>query len=137
MNSFLLFLALPALCADAPAAASVPEPAAEKPAEPALPAATPADKPAEKRLLLPPKAPARAKNSLDGAGEVARDLAASVEFFEASQAYYRAYAKGTHTSEENAAFVKFLEEYEKEQATARRTHAALGQWLEKKSKVTD
>lgn len=133
MNALLLFVALPALCADAPASA----PAAETPAEAAKPAETPADKPVEKRLLLPPKAPARAKNSLDGAGEVARDLAASVEFFEAGQAYYRAYAKGTHDSEENAAFVRFLEEYEKEQANARRTHAALGQWLEKKSKVTD
>jgi hypothetical protein len=79
----------------------------------------------------------RAKNSLDGAGEVARDLAASVEYFEAGQAYYRAYAKGTHSAEENAAFVKFLEDYEKEQLNARRTHAALGQWLERKSKVTD
>lgn len=127
MNSLLLLLALPALCADSPAA----EPAAP------VPATTPADKPAQMRALLPPKAPARAKNSLDGAGEVARDLAASVEYFEAGQAYYRAYAKGTHTPEENAAFVKFLEEYEKEQATARRTHAALGQWLEKRSKVTD
>jgi hypothetical protein len=68
---------------------------------------------------------------------VARDLAASVEYFEAGQAYYRAYAKGTHSAEENAAFVKFLEDYEKEQLNARRTHAALGQWLERKSKVTD
>lgn len=137
MNGLLLLLALPALCADAPASVPAPAPAAEKPTESAKPAETPADKPAEKRVLLPPKAPARTKNSLDGAGEVARDLAASVEYFEAGQAYYRAYAKGTHTPEENAAFVKFLEEYEKEQATARRTHAALGQWLEKRSKVTD
>ena len=41
------------------------------------------------------------------------------------------------TAEENAAFVRFLEEYEKEQDNAKRTHAAIGQWLEKKSKVTD
>lgn len=94
--------------------------------------------PVEKKLiLLPPKAPARAKNSLDSAGEVARDLAAAVEFFEAGQAYYRAFSKGTHTPEENAAFVKFLEDYEKEQQTVKRTYAALGAWLDKKSKVTD
>lgn len=125
MNSFLLLLALPALGADAPAAA----PPVETPAAAAAPA--------EKRVLQPPRRPARAKDSLDGAGEVARDLAASVEYFESGQAYYRAYTKGTHSPEENAAFVKFLEEYEKELATARRTHVALGLWLDKKSKVTD
>lgn len=131
MNTLLLLLALNATAADAPApvstaaaAAVAPEKAAEKAAE-------------QPRRIFPPKTPARAKNSLDGAGEVARDLAASVEYFEAGQAYYRAYAKGTHTAEENAAFVKFLEDYEKEQLNARRTHAALGQWLERKSKVTD
>lgn len=131
MNTLLLLLALSASAADAPAAVSsaaaaavAPEKAAEKAAE-------------QPRRIFPPKAPARAKNSLDGAGEVARDLTASVEYFEAGQAYYRAYAKGTHTAEENAAFVKFLEDYEKEQLNARRTHAALGQWLERKSKVTD
>lgn len=118
MNAFLLLLALPTLSADVSTAAV-------------------ASASVEKKLIFPPKAPARAKNSLDSAGEVARDLAASVEYFEAGQAYYRAYAKGTHTAEENAAFVKFLEEYEKEQGIAKRTHAALGLWLEKKSAVTD
>jgi hypothetical protein len=126
MNTLLLALALGACAADVSTAPAV--------AVSTSPASVPA---AEPRLLFPPKAPARAKNSLDGAGEVARDLAASVEYFEAGQAYYRAYAKGTHTPEENAAFVKFLEDYEKEQLNARRTHAALGQWLERKSKVTD
>jgi hypothetical protein len=134
MNALLLALVLPALAADAPQAPAA-APAAAQAGD--KPAPTAADKPAEKRLLFPPKAPARGKNSLDSPGEVARDLAASVEFFEAGQSYYRAYAKGTHTPEENAAFVKFLETYEKEQQIARRTHAALGQWLEKKSKVTD
>lgn len=130
MNTLLLLLALPALAAETSTATAVAVSTAAAP----VPAA---DAPAEPRRLFPPKAPARAKNSLDGAGEVARDLAASVEYFEAGQSFYRAYAKGTHTPEENAAFVTFLEEYEKEQATARRTHAALGQWLERKSKVTD
>lgn len=126
MNTLLLALALPALAAETSTATAVAVSSA------AAPAAAP-----EPRRLFPPKAPVRAKGSLDGAGEVARDLAASAEYFEAGQAYYRAYAKGTHTAEENAAFVRFLEEYEKEQAIARRTHAALGQWLERKSKVTD
>lgn len=129
MNTLLLLLALPALAQTSTATAVAVSTAAAALSAP--------DASAQPRRLFPPKAPARAKNSLDGAGEVARDLAASVEYFEAGQSYYRAYAKGTHTPEENAAFVQFLEEYEKEQATARRTHAALGQWLERKSKVTD
>jgi hypothetical protein len=133
MNTLLLLLALNASAADAPAVSTAAV-AAPAPAPQSAEAAKPAEEP---RRLLPPKAPVRAKNSLDGAGEVARDLAASVEYFEAGQAYYRAYAKGTHSAEENAAFVKFLEDYEKEQLNARRTHAALGQWLERKSKVTD
>jgi hypothetical protein len=126
MNTLLLALSVAAGAADLSTGTAV---AVSTPA-----AAVPASEP---RRLFPPKAPARAKNSLDGAGEVARDLAASVEYFEAGQSYYRAYAKGTHSAEENAAFVRFLEEYEKEQLHARRTHAALGQWLERRSKVTD
>lgn len=119
MMTFLLFLAMPVVAQDVSTTTAKPA-AVEK-----------------KLILLPPKAPARAKNSLDSAGEVARDLAAAVEFFEAGQAYYRAFSKGTHTAEENAAFVKFLEDYEKEQLTVKRTYAALGAWLDKKSKVTD
>ncbi len=122
MTSLLLFLAVLASAQDVSTApAAVPVVVAEAP----------------KPALAPPKAPVRLKNSLDSPGEVARDLAAAVEYFEAGQAYYRAFAKGTHTKEENAAFVKFLEDYEKEQLTAKRTYAALGIWLEKKSKVTD
>lgn len=129
MATLLFLLAVPAMAQDVSTAAAV---AVSTPvAAVAAPAA------ASKPVIMPPKAPARAKSSLDSAGEVARDLAASVEYFEAGQSYYRAFSKGTHTAEENAAFVKFLEEYEKEQANAKRTHAALGQWLEKKSKVTD
>lgn len=119
MTTLLLFLAMPVFAQDV-STTTAKSAMAEK-----------------KLILLPPKAPARAKNSLDSAGEVARDLAAAVEFFEAGQAYYRAFSKGTHTAEENAAFVKFLEDYEKEQLTVKRTYAALGAWLDKKSKVTD
>jgi hypothetical protein len=122
MNTLLILLALSASSQEVSTApAAVPVAAVE----------------AKKPVIVPPKAPVRAKNSLDSAGEVARDLAAAVEYFEAGQSFYRAFVKGTHTAEENAAFVRFLEEYEKEQQTARRTHAALGAWLEKKSKVTD
>lgn len=88
-------------------------------------------------LLLPPEIPARPKGTLDTAAEVARDLAVRVEYFENGQAYYRAYTKGTHSSEENMAFVRFLTDYENELGIASRTHALLGQWLVKKSAIKD
>ncbi|MDD5302694.1 MAG: hypothetical protein PHS14_06240 [Elusimicrobia bacterium] len=87
--------------------------------------------------LLPPKIPDRPKGTLDTAGEVARDLAVRVEYFENGQSYYRAYTKGSHTPEENKAFVQFLEDYESELGIAKRVHAILGVWLEKKSAIKD
>lgn len=108
--------------------------AVSTPAVAAVPVAVPETKPAP---LLPPKVPARPKGTLDTAGEVARDLAARVEYFENGQAYYRAYTKGSHTPEENKAFVQFLEDYESELGIAKRTHAILGVWLEKKSSIKD
>ena len=87
--------------------------------------------------LLPPKIPARPKGTLDSAGEVARDLAVRVEYFENGQAYYRAYTKGSHSPEENKAFVHFLEDFENELGIAKRTHAILGIWLDKKSAIKD
>ncbi|MCR4295308.1 MAG: hypothetical protein NUW21_07215 [Elusimicrobia bacterium] len=89
------------------------------------------------KSLLPPKVPERPKGTLDTAGEVARDLAARVQYFEDGQSYYRAYTKGSHTPEENKAFVKFLEDYEAELGIAKRTYAILGVWLEKKSSIKD
>lgn len=103
-------------------AAAAPAPAVEEP---------------KKAPLLPPRIPARPKGTLDTAGEVARDLALRVEYFENGQSYYRAYTKGSHSPEENKAFVQFLEEYENELAIARRTHLILGTWLEKKSAIKD
>ena len=87
--------------------------------------------------LLPPKVPARPKGTLDTAAEVARDLALRVEYFEHGQSYYRAYTKGSHSPEENKAFVQFLEDYEAELGIAKRTHAILGVWLDKKSAIKD
>jgi len=101
------------------------------------PAAEPAPQAEAKPILLPPKVPARPKGTLDTAGEVARDLAIRVEYFENGQSYYRAYTKGSHSPEENKAFVRFLEDYENELNIAKRTHAILGVWLEKKSAIKD
>lgn len=127
MNALFFLLAAPVFAADiAPVAeVVVSTPVAEAPKPPAKP------------VLMPPKPPVRAKASLDSAGDVARDLAAAVEYFEAGQSYYRAFTKGSHSHEENAAFVRFLEEYEQELAIARKTHLTLGLWLEKKSAVKD
>ncbi|MDP3543173.1 MAG: hypothetical protein Q8T11_11965 [Elusimicrobiota bacterium] len=99
--------------------------------------APPAPAEAKPAPLLPPKVPERPKGTLDTAGEVARDLAVRVQYFEDGQAYYRAYTKGSHTPEENKAFVKFLEDYENELGIAKRTYAILGVWLEKKSSIKD
>jgi len=116
------------------AAQAAPAPAPAPPAETKPAPAPPVE---AKPPLLPPAVPARPKGTLDTAGEVARDLAVRVEYFENGQSYYRAYTKGSHTPEENKAFVKFLEDYEAELGIAKRTHAILGIWLEKKSSIKD
>ncbi len=100
-------------------------------------AAAPAPEEKKPSLLLPPKVPVRPKGTLDTAGEVARDLAVRVEYFENGQSYYRAYTKGSHSPEENKAFVQFLEDYENELGIAKRTHAILGIWLDRKSAIKD
>lgn len=123
ITTLFLLLAVPSVRAAEPAAivtVESPKPVETKPAP-----------------LLPPAVPARPKGTLDTAGEVARDLAVRVEYFENGQSYYRAYTKGSHSPEENKAFVKFLEDYENELGIAKRTHAILGVWLEKKSSIKD
>ena len=118
--------------APTPAPAPAPAPVAvSTPTAPAAPAVAPMP------ALFPPAIPARPKGTLDTAGEVARDLAVRVQYFEDGQAYYRAYTKGSHTPEENKAFVQFLEDYDKELGIAKRVHSILGVWLEKKSAIKD
>ena len=134
-TAFLLLSATLAQAAELPgmpgSSVAVSTPAAAAPAS-TLPVESP--KPAP---LMPPRIPERPKGTLDTAGEVARDLAIRVEYFENGQAYYRAYTKGSHTPEENKAFVKFLEDYENELGIAKRVHAILGVWLDKKSAIKD
>lgn len=129
ITTIVLLLAAPLRAAELPPLPGMPVAVST----PAAAAAAPEPKPA----LLPPKVPARPKGTLDTAGEVARDLAIRVEYFENGQAYYRAYTKGSHTPEENKAFVQFLEDYENELAIAKRVHTLLGVWLEKKSAIKD
>ncbi|UPT73845.1 MAG: hypothetical protein M0D55_18690 [Elusimicrobiota bacterium] len=135
INLALLLLAAPSFAADLPGLPGSSVVVAASTAPAAAPVAAP--EPAKPALLLPPPVPSRPKGTLETAGDVARDLAVRVEYFEAGQAYYRAYTKGTHTPEENRAFVRFLEEYENELSIAKRVHALLGTWLEKKSAIKD
>ncbi len=149
--SSLLLIAAPVLAADLPglpgsgSTVAQAAPAETKPAESAAPAApvTPAPEPPKaaepaKPVLMPPAIPARPAGTLDTAAEVAKDLAVRVQYFEDGQSYYRAYTKGgSHSAEENKAFLRFLEEYERELEIARKVHTLLGVWLEKKSSIKD
>lgn len=126
------------LLLSAPLARAVELPPLPGMSAPAVAVSTPAvTVEAKPALLLPPKVPVRPKGTLDTAAEVARDLAIRVEYFENGQSYYRAYTKGSHSPEENKAFVQFLEDYEAELGIAKRTHAILGVWLDKKSAIKD
>lgn len=123
MTTLLLSLLLAAAhAADAP-----------KPAEPQAPAAPAPEKPAEEMRFAPPAPPKRDKPSLDSASELALDLARAVSFLESGQSYFRAYSKGTHTPAENKAFVRFLEDYERELAAVKKELDVLREWVEKKS----
>jgi len=133
ITTILLLLASPLRAADALPLPGMPGAAVMVSSE-AVTAPPVEKKPAP---LLPPKIPARPKGTLDSAAEVARDLAVRVEYFEHGQSYYRAYTKGSHTPEENKAFVQFLEDYENELSIAKRVHTLLGVWLEKKSAIKD
>lgn len=99
---------------------------AQEPAAPA-PAAPAAESP--RALLLPPKPPAHAQRVLESASDVARDMSETFAFLEAGQSYYKAFSKGSHTVEENKAFVKFLEDYERELETARKEFGLLKSWF--------
>ena len=80
--------------------------------------------------------PERRKPSLDSAGDVARDLAFTVDFLERGQAYYQAFTHGgSHTPAENKVFVAFLQDYERELANAKQELAALKTWSDKKSEL--
>ena len=83
--------------------------------------------------LLPPRPPAHAQRVMETATDVSRDLHETLAFLEAGQSYYKAFAKGTHTAEENKAFVKFLEDYERELETAKKEFALLQAWFKNSS----
>lgn len=163
MISLLLALALPAAAAELPPlpgfpntyppvvasstpTAKAPEQKPEPKPEPkpeTVVVSTPTAKAPEPEkpkgpLMMPPAIPARPTGTLNTAGAVADDLAVRVKYFEAGQAYYKAYTKGgSHSAEENKAFLQFLEQYDNETQIAKKVHALLGVWLDKKSAVKD
>lgn len=116
MNNVLFFSAL--LLASVPAGAA--EPAAISTA-------------AAVAAYEPPAPPAHAQRELDTAADLSRDLAETVAYLEAGQSYFRAFTQATHTPAENKLFVKFLEQYEKELAAAKKEYQVLRDWLENAS----
>ncbi|MBI5200463.1 MAG: hypothetical protein HY925_02655, partial [Elusimicrobia bacterium] len=65
--------------------------------------------------------------------DLSRDLAEIVFFLEQGQSYFRAYKRGSHSAEENAAMLKFLEAYEREREIAKKESALLNSWVQTKS----
>lgn len=92
-----------------------------------------AEPPASKPVLMPPLPPRHEQRMVDNASDLAKDLAEIVAFLEQGQSYFRAYKKGTHTAEENAAMVKFLETYERERALAKQEADLLHSWVKTRS----
>ena len=90
---------------------------------------------ADAPLLMPPAPPAHSQRSMETAADVSKDLHETLAFLESGQSYYKAYAKGTHSSEENKAFVKFLQDYERELETAKKEFALLQTWFKSSSEL--
>ncbi len=83
--------------------------------------------------IMPPPVPKHEQRMVDNASDLARDLADIVFFLEQGQSYFRAFKRGTHSSEENAAMLKFLEAYEREREIAKKESALLNAWVQQKS----
>lgn len=83
--------------------------------------------------LMPPPVPRHEQRMVDNASDLARDLAEIVLFLEQGQSYFRAFKKGTHSAEENAAMLRFLEAYERERDLAKKESALLNSWVQQKS----
>ena len=79
----------------------------------------------------PPQPPAHAQRLLQTAADVSRDLADTVAYLEAGQTYFRAFARNSHTREENQRLLEFLRDYETELGMAKKEEAVLRDWLTK------
>lgn len=94
---------------------------------------TPTPAPQAPRMLMPPSPPRHEQRMVDSASDLARDLTEVVAFLEQGQAYFRAYKKGSHTTEENAAMLRFLETYEQERELAKKEAKLLNSWVQERS----
>jgi len=81
----------------------------------------------------PPQPPAHTRGMMDTTADTVRDLADTIAFLEAGQTYFRAFARDTHTIDENQRLLEFLKDYDAELVAARKKEAALRSWLEKAS----
>lgn len=67
---------------------------------------------------------------------LAADLGKTLSFLEKGRAYYKAFTTaGSHTAAENKAFLKFLEDYERELGHAKKELAILKSWLDKNAEL--
>jgi hypothetical protein len=85
--------------------------------------------------VFAPKPPAHAQRELNTASGLARDLVDVIVYLEQGQAYFRSYQSGTHTAEDNARFLAFLEAYEKESAIAKKESETLRKWVLEKTEL--
>lgn len=90
---------------------------------------------AEPVVVSAPKPPAHVQRELNTAAGLARDLTEVVAYLEQGQAYYRSYQTGTHTAEDNARFLVFLENYEKEREIAKKETETLRRWVTEKTEL--
>ena len=90
---------------------------------------------AEPASILAPKPPAHLQRELNTPSVIARDLVEVIAYLEQGQAYYRSYQTGTHTAEDNARFLAFLESYEKEREIAKKEVETLRRWITEKTEL--
>ena len=85
--------------------------------------------------VFAPKPPAHVQRELNTASGLARDLTEVVAYLEQGQVYLRSYQSGTHTAEDNARFLVFLEAYEKEREIAKKESETLRKWILEKTEL--
>ena len=84
----------------------------------------------ESAVVSPPPPPEHQNRNITTVSQLSRDLHDVVVYLEAGQDYFRKYQTGTHSVEENAAFLNFLEVYEKELELAKKEARTLRIWVD-------
>lgn len=86
--------------------------------------------------VVAPTPPHRGELRLDRASDVALDASQTLLFLEQGQRYFSDYPKEKRSEEENRAYMKFLEDYQRELDTFRGELEVLRLWNEKKAALT-